>query len=175
MATIDLRINALAQLYDAMDPAPFHDKALDPRAEDYILSCAREFGAHEPVTLRLHGPAELRAHEGEVASAVHAHFRLALEAAERHGRQRLRIGRATLLLGLGVLAACLVLRSLLPEAPGALLEASREGLLILGWVALWRPVEILLFERWESRQERQRLRGLAQAQIAFAAPDDHRP
>lgn len=169
MAVIDIRIHALAQLYDAMDPAPFHDKALDPRAEDYILSCARESAAHEPVTLRLHGPPDLREHAGEIASAVHAHFGLALQAAERHGRQRLRIGRAALLLGLAVLVACLVLRSLVPADPSPALEAIREGLLILGWVALWRPVEILLFERWESRQERQRLRALAQARIELAA------
>ncbi|MCE3001096.1 MAG: hypothetical protein LW860_00155 [Xanthomonadaceae bacterium] len=168
MATIDLRIHSLAQLFDAMDPAPFHDKALDPRAEDWILSCAREFAPHEPVTLRVHGPAPLRDHLGEITTAVHAHFQLLLEAADRHGRQRLRIGRDTLLIGLAVLAACLLLRSLVPAGDAAPVEALREGLLILGWVALWLPVEILLFERWESRQERQRLAALARAEVGFA-------
>jgi hypothetical protein len=169
MAVIDIRLHTLAQLYDAMDPAPFHDKALDPRAEDYILSCARESAAHEPVTLRVHGPPELREHAGEIASAVHAHFGLALQAAERHGRQRVRTGRGALVLGLVVLVTSLVLRSLLPDYESTALDAIREGLLILGWVALWRPVEILLFERWESRQELQRLRALAQARIELAA------
>jgi hypothetical protein len=169
MAVIDIRIHTLAQLYDAMDPAPFHDKALDPRAEDYILSCARESAAHEPVTLRVHGPPDLREHASEIASAVHAHFGLALQSAERHGRQRVRTGRGALVLGLVVLVTSLVLRSLLPDDPSTALDAVREGLLILGWVALWRPVEILLFERWESRQELQRLRALAQARIELAA------
>jgi hypothetical protein len=168
MAVIDIRIHTLAQLFDAMDPAPFHDKALDPRAEDYILSSARESAPHEAMTLRVHGPPELREHAGEIAAAVHAHFNLALQAAERHGRQRMRTGRMTLVLGLVVLIACLVLRSLLPVDPAPALDAVGEGLLILGWVALWRPVEILLFERWESRQERQHLRALAQARIEFA-------
>lgn len=167
MATIDLRIHSLAQLYDAMDPAPFHDKALDPRAEDWILSCAREHAAHEDLVLRVHGPEALRAHLPEVTAAVHAHFGLLLQTAERHGRQRLRVGRATLLLGLAVLVACLLLRTLVPATDSAFVEALREGLLILGWVALWRPVEILLFERWESRQERQRLRALARAPVVF--------
>jgi hypothetical protein len=168
MATIDLRIHSLAQLYDAMDPAPFHDKALDPRAEDWILSCAREHAAHEELVLRVHGPEALRAHLPEVTAAVHAHFALLLETAERHGRQRLRVGRTTLLLGLAVLVACLLLRTVVPATDSAVMEAVREGLLILGWVALWRPVEILLFERWESRQERQRLRALARAGVVFA-------
>jgi hypothetical protein len=172
MATIDLRIHSLAQLYDAMDPAPFHDKALDPRAEDWILSCAREHAAHEALVLRIHGPEALRAHLPEVTAAVHAHFDLMLQTAERHGRQRLRVGRATLVLGLAVLAGCLLLRAVVPATGSALVEAVREGLLILGWVALWRPVEILLFERWESRQERQRLRALVRAQVVFEPAAD---
>jgi hypothetical protein len=172
MALIDIRIHTLAQLFDAMDPAPFHDKALDPRAEDYILSSACESAPHEPVTLRVHGPAELREHAGEIGAAVHAHFNLALQAAERHGRQRMRIGRMTLVLGLAVLIACLVLRSVLPADPSPAWEAVGEGLLILGWVALWRPVEILLFERWESRQERQHLRALARAAVVFEPVGD---
>jgi uncharacterized membrane protein YgdD (TMEM256/DUF423 family) len=171
MALINIRLHTLAQLFDAMDPAPFHDKALDPRAEDYILSCARESAPHEPVTLRVHAPEALQAHAAEIDSAVHAHFALSLQAAERHGRQRTRIGRMTLVLGLMVLIATLVLRSLLPADPSPAWEAVGEGLLILGWVALWRPVEILLFERWESRQERQHLRALARARIEFATAD----
>ncbi len=168
MGVIDIRIHSLAQLFDAMDPAPFHDKALDPAAEAYILSCAGDLGAHEPVTLRIHGPESLREHAAEIASAIHTHFRLALESAVRHGRQRGRIGRTALALGIAVLVACLVLRSLIPPHSTAILGAAEEGLLILGWVALWRPVEILLFERWESRKERQHLLMLSNASIELA-------
>ena len=171
MPDIDIRIRSLAQLYDAMDPAPFHDKALDPRAEAYILSCACEHAPNEPFKLRVFGPPALHEHAAEIASAVHAHFHLALLAAERHARQRMRTGRATLMLGLAVLGACLLLRGLLPQEPLAAMDAVREGLLILGWVAMWRPVEILLFERWESRQDRQRLKALAHMQVELLPAD----
>lgn len=169
MAVIDIRIRSLAQLFDAMDPAPFHDKALDPAAEEYILSCARDQGAHEPVTLRLHAPESLRAHASEISSAIRTHFRLSLESAVRLGRQRARVGHTTLTLGIAVLVVCLVLRSLIPPHSTAILGAVEEGLLILGWVALWRPVEILLFERWENRKERQHLLMLSNASVEFAA------
>ena len=36
-----------------------------------------------------------------------------------------------------------------------------EGLLILGWVALWRPLDILLFDRFEMRASIKTLRRLA--------------
>lgn len=165
MGTIELRIESLAQLFDSLDPAPFHDKALDAKAESYILSSAGEHAPNEPLRLVLHGPPGLAEHREHIVTAVHAHFALLLQAAGRHAKQRMRIGRATLLLGVAVLSACLLLRSLLPIADSTGWEAVREGLLILGWVALWRPVEILLFERWESRQERQRLRRLSTAEV----------
>jgi hypothetical protein len=169
MGTIELRIESLAQLFDSLDPAPFHDKALDRSAERYILSSAGEHTSGEPLKLVLHGPPGLADHRDHIASAVHAHFALLLEAAERHNRQRMRIGRTALLLGVTVLGVSLLLRSLLPDDARAWWDAVREGLLILGWVALWRPVEILLFERFENLQERQRLRALATAGVVFGS------
>lgn len=43
-----------------------------------------------------------------------------------------------------------------------------EGLLILSWVVLWRPAELLLFERWESRHERQVLERLSNIPVVFS-------
>jgi len=40
-----------------------------------------------------------------------------------------------------------------------------EGLLILGWVALWRPLEIFLYEWWPLRRRMNVLRQLAQAPV----------
>ena len=169
MATIELRIETLAQLFDSLDPAPFHDKALDASAESYILSSAGEHSPSEPLTLVLHGPPGLADHRNHIASAVHAHFALSLQSAERHNRLRMRAGRTALLLGMTVLGVSLLLRSLLPDDARAWWEAVRQGLLILGWVALWRPVEILLFERFENLQERQRLRRLATVDVVFGS------
>ena len=60
------------------------------------------------------------------------------------------------------------LRSLLREIEGrALVQGIEEGLLILGWVAMWRPVEILLFEHWESHQDHAMLQRLASIPIEF--------
>jgi hypothetical protein len=55
----------------------------------------------------------------------------------------------------------------------------REGLTILGWVAMWRPVEIFLYEWWpilEQQRTCERIAGLdievrpeAQARAAISA------
>jgi hypothetical protein len=44
-----------------------------------------------------------------------------------------------------------------------------EGLIILGWVALWRPMEIFLYEWWPIRRERRACRRLAEANVIFPA------
>ena len=55
--------------------------------------------------------------------------------------------------GLAVLGTTLLVRALLGN-PGnsQVLTAISEGLLIVGWVAMWRPIEVLLFERVENHQ-----------------------
>ena len=45
------------------------------------------------------------------------------------------------------LAVCNVFRLLLPDE-GVSTKTLSEGLLIVGWVAMWKPLEILLYEWW---------------------------
>ena len=47
-------------------------------------------------------------------------------------------------------------------------EVLSEGLLILAWVALWRPIETIGFDSWEHRQERGILQRLAAIPVRFA-------
>ena len=43
---IEIRLRELRQLFNTLDPAPFHEKDLDPAAEEYVVSAMREIGAH---------------------------------------------------------------------------------------------------------------------------------
>lgn len=167
MARIEMRVRDLAQFFDSFDPAPNPEQALDPRAEAWLLDCAGESPADAPLELRIHVPRTLAAHREAIVAAIHAHFRLAHAASERHLRRRMAVGRRALLIGLAVLAACLLLRSALAASmPWA--EAASEGLLILGWVVLWRPLDVLLFERWEIRHQHALLERMARVPIEFA-------
>jgi hypothetical protein len=67
-----------------------------------------------------------------------------------------------------VLAVSLLLRQMLADWHGPLSEVLIEGLLVLGWVALWRPIEVLLFERQEARQKRLLLATLARIEVVWA-------
>lgn len=169
MAEIDLRLQHLEQVFDTFDPAPFPAKALDRRVEAYLLEGAGEHGHREPLQVVLHGPPALAPHREDIATAIHAHFDLAHRQAERRHRRRRRVGRIAMLAGTLTLAAVLTLRHWLAVVPAPFGEVLSEGLLILAWVALWRPFESIGFDSWESRQERGILRRLAAVPVRFVA------
>lgn len=176
MATIEIRIRSLTQLFDALDPAPLQERALDRNAESYILGCAGRHRPTEPLRLVVHFPESLRAHAADATEAIHEHFRRTHAQGERNFRRRMRIGGFALAIALAVLAGSLGLRSLLSNVDGRpLVQGLEEGLLILGWVAMWRPVEILLFEHWESHLDHAMLERLASIPIEFVFQPDASP
>jgi hypothetical protein len=168
VGTIEIRIHSLAELFDPLDPSPFHQRALDRGAESYILACAGDHPAREPLRLLVHHPESLHAHGVEMADGIHGHFRRAHARGERQFRRRMRIGAISLGAGLIILAASARLRNLLGDVEGrGLAVGLAEGLLILGWVAMWRPIEILLYEHWESHLDHAVLDRLASIPVEF--------
>lgn len=167
MAIIDIHLGSLSQLFDSLDPAPFHDKALDREAEAYLIESVDEFPPRVPLQLAVHGPESLRASLPEIQVAVHTHFRRALAHAEWKLRRKMRIGRITLVIGLLVLAVTLIARHLLHSIGTGSADVIGEGLLIVGWVGLWRPAELLLFERLEGSSERTVLKRLTEIPVEF--------
>lgn len=173
MATIGIRIGSLNELLDARDPAPLPERAMDLRAESYILGRATQCRRAKALGLRVYAPESLRPYASSATDAVHEHFHRAHTLGERNFRRRLRIGGVTLAIALGILGGSIWLRSLLSNsASQALAQGLGEGLLILGWVAMWRPVEILLFEHWESHLDHVILERLASIPVDFVFQPD---
>lgn len=170
MHAIDLRLSHPDQLFDSLDPSPFHDKALDRDAEAYLIECAGELPPRVPFTLRLHGPAEVAGALEAITIGIHRHFALAHTQAQRRHRRRARVARAAILFGLFGLGAALLLRALVADWGGTLGDVLAEGLLILAWVALWRPAEMLIFDSWEQREELRLLRELGRVPVQLAPP-----
>lgn len=173
IGTIGLHICSLAQMFDVLDPAPLRERALEPNAETYILACAETYRPTAPLRMLLHLPESLRVHATDATNAVHGHFRRTHAQGERDFRRRIRIGGFIFAVALAALAVSVVLRSLLSSVEERLLvQGLDEGLLILGWVMMWRPIDILLFEHWESHLDHARLKRLASIPIEFVFHPD---
>jgi hypothetical protein len=167
MAAIEIRIQRIEQLFDSLDPSPFREKSLDRDFEAYLRDCAGEHSSGEGLHLVLHAPESLRDRAGDIESAIRAHFAFLLDLSERRARGRRRRYRGVVLVGFIVLAGSLLLRQLIEGFAGSAGEIAAEGLLVLGWVALWRPIEALLFDRHEAREERGQLQRLAAIPVTW--------
>ena len=152
---IEIELESVNQLFNSFDPSPFHLKDLDDDAEAWIVGAARDFPLSAPLKLVLHLPAKEidRAEAAGPARALASYFGDRLESTRRDLRYLFRTGRIALLIGLAFLAACLALRALAQTMlHGPLETLLTEGLLIIGWVAMWRPVEIFLYDWWPLRR-----------------------
>ena len=81
-------------------------------------------------------------------TAVHNYFTYRANLNRLEFRHLLKQGRTSLIIGLALLAACTLTSQLLRRQAGTLPIVLREGLIIAGWVAMWRPMEIFLYEWW---------------------------
>ena len=76
-------------------------------------------------------------------------------AARRTLRELFRRGRISLAIGLAFLTSFIVVGDWVAGffAESRLGQVFREGLLIGGWVAMWRPIEVFLYDWWPIRAE----------------------
>jgi hypothetical protein len=164
---IELHLNELSQLFNSMDPTPFHHKDLDRDAEDFIESWALESPQASRFHITVHlaqmppdDPTEL------VTEAIHNYFTFKAEQSRRAVTILLREGRIILLIGVAFLSTCLVVADLLtPLAEGTFLRILREGLTIGGWVAMWRPMQVFLYEWWPLLRRSRIYRNLGRAHV----------
>ncbi|MBP5996314.1 MAG: hypothetical protein KA535_00035 [Azonexus sp.] len=165
---IEIRIKSIEQLFNSLDPAPFRERELDREAERHIVSYAREATADQPLNLVIYLPATPEpALAKEVEAAIGHHF--ALQAREREAElgELRRLGRKGLAVGLLVMLfatlAGVALTNAFPDS--RFIETIEHSLIIFGWVALWRPIEILLYDRWPLIRARKLFQRLATAPV----------
>src|SRR5688572_17888927 len=160
---IELSVREIRQLFHSFDPSPFYDRDLDDDAAAFIIDSARAKPGDAALSLRVHveQPPQHADPASVVEQAVHAHFaRLADHRSLTLNRLFAR-GRASLGIGLLFLAAMLLLAEAVSRIQSPFAPLLRESLMIAGWVAMWRPMEIFLYDWWPIRADRRLYRRLA--------------
>jgi len=147
---ISLKLRDKNQLFNSMDPSPFIEKDLDDDAEEFIVSWAQEFSPNAPIKLRIYLDQSSAEDSKElIRTAVHNHFAHRAKITDLEFNRLLKQGRTSLVIGLVFLAACLLLsKILLGNKSGTWAAVVRESLTIAGWVAMWRPMQIYLYDWW---------------------------
>jgi hypothetical protein len=178
-SVIKVRVPDVSRLFNAIDPSPFRDKDIDPAAEQFIVSWAKELPRTLPLTLIVHvdQPAPSRDEAGLLGDAIHEFFRQRAIAFRQRLRMLFRTGRISLLIGLAFLVSSIVVADVVAAwmSGSHVAEIVREGVSIGGWVAMWRPLEIFLYDWWPIREEARLADRLAVMPVHIRYRDEAKP
>jgi hypothetical protein len=171
---LQLYLRETAQLFNSMDPAPFRERDLDPNAEAYIVDWAREAPARAPLALAIRlGRTPATADDAAtLADAVHEYFRQRALATRARLRWLFRVGRISLLIGLGFVGLTVIVG----EYIASIVDTASYGRMIVdalvigAWVALWRPMEIFLYDWWPIRAEARLYERLSRIDVQVTGP-----
>ncbi len=137
------------------------------------MGWARELPRKAGFAIRIFIPREAAsaAEIDALRSAMSAHFVYRARRTRSDMRELLAIAQVSLVIGLAVLGVCMVIRHFLREAAPVSPVAGffAEGVVIVGWVANWRPIEILLYEWWPLARRRDLFERLAAAPVDVVA------
>jgi len=169
---IEIKVREIGRLFHALDPLPFRERDLDSAVEDYVVGWARELPGDQSIEIIVHLPREEadRDEAGEIADAIHNYFAYRSQVTQSELKELFRIGRASVLIGVTVLATCFLLGGI----ADVLVGQSRfgrfinESLVIVGWVANWRPIQIFLYDWWPLARRRALFDRLATARVRVA-------
>ena len=167
MHCVDVRLNTIDQLFDNRDPAAFRERDLDPDLVEYLFAAGEDLSSlgRFKVVVWVAQPCSAE----EIETGYRAHFDYEIERLERRRRRLRRTGQVALLLGVTLLVILLSVAELFDEHASRLTRVVREGLVILSWVVMWRPVEALIYDWVPIRRERKILLRLRAAAVEVHA------
>ncbi|EJG08147.1 hypothetical protein Metli_2206 [Methanofollis liminatans DSM 4140] len=154
---VEMTLSSVAQFFNSFDPAPFYEKELDRDAVDYILAAVSDLPPETPMKIVIYLPPASATGENArmMERAVRAHFTYLVRNGNRQMRLRFREGRINMAIGLLFLFACLSAHQFLtPWTTNGFAAVIRESFIIIGWVALWEPVQFFLYGWHPARRMR---------------------
>jgi len=179
---IEVRVAEIRQLFNSMDPSPFRERDLDPKAEAFIVDWARELRRDAPLALvaRVSRDAPSAEEIGALREGVREYFAHSADVTRARLRQLFRTGRWALLIGLAFVACANLIGDLIANmvAGSHYGRFVHESIVIGAWVALWRPLEIFLYEWWPILGEARlydRLSAMQVQVVGADAPEGLRP
>ena len=155
---IELTLSSIPQLFHTLDPSPFHQKELDPEAERYIVDIVDDFPRETPFRIIVYLPGDLADTKSatEIPQAIRNHFQYRALMQNQAYKERSRYGKFTVIVGLvflaiATLASNAVSMYFVNSIPA---QFGAKALEVAGWVAMWEPVTVHLYQLWPLVKQR---------------------
>ena len=171
---IALDVHNVKQLFATFDPSPFTETSLNTTAAQFIASEAWYAPRRHRfvIALSIRGrPAETE-DAARLEDVLQMHFARLAAGEDQNFRKLIRAGVISLAIGICVLALCTMLSRAVDNSslPDGWREGLRDGISVFGWVANWRPTQILFYDWWPVRRSRNLYRRLATAKVVSGGP-----
>lgn len=168
-----IRVRTYESLYNEFDSSPLLRRDLNGDVENFLVEWAREAprGTEFALTVEVVDPAGMPGSDPSAGEAIRAFFQRSASSSQAELRRLIQRGRISLFVGLAFLALMLAAN----EAFGAAVdrphieEIAETSLIVAGWVALWRPMEIFLYDWWPLLGDRRLYDRLGRMRITFEA------
>lgn len=164
-ASVSVHVRDLSQMFSSLDPSPFWDRDLDPNAAAFIEDEFSDKRTAAAWHLNVHTQ-ENAALAGDLQTAVENYYGRMATATRRELIEHRRMGHIALAVGLAVFLLSMTVRELLLRAMETPPHVLDEGLIILGWIALWKPTEMLAYEWVPLTRKRRFYERLAGVRVA---------
>ena len=170
---VDIKLASIEHVFDNRDPAPFRERDLDPQLVEYLVGAAEDLVSRE--RFRVIFWLDKLCSSGEIELPYRAYFQFEIERLERARRRQRRAGWVTLFLAIISIVVLVSLSEVVARViTGSIGAGLKEGLVISGWVLMWRPIEVLVYDSIPWRRSRRVLRRLLAMPIEVRAGTDAR-
>jgi hypothetical protein len=128
--------------------SPYRKRTLKSDAEEFIIQEAETLSSKGAINMKVHLALSEVKYKDDIAPAIHRHFCYRREQSRKKFKRTLQYGWRMLFIAFGLLAVIFSLTEIaLHLIPGnRFVQFIRESFIILGWVALWRPLDLLLYD-----------------------------
>jgi hypothetical protein len=147
-AEIILKLENVDQMLIVPRDVFYGKRMLNHNVEEFLIEESEKHPYRTAIYLKVYLHPNPLDKSGEIETAIHQHFAYRKNKSLKQLSRTLQLGWRSLLIAILFLSllvsfTLIVIRQM-PE--GGLSIIFREILIILGWVALWRPADLLLYE-----------------------------
>jgi hypothetical protein len=146
-AEIKLQLQNITELLQI--PVSFNSKnTLKSDAEEFIVEEAEALPAKAPINIKVHLSVSSIKYKDDIGPSIQRHFSYRREQSQNEYKRIFKYGWRILFIALSLLAMIFTITEIafyyFPDNKPLLFI--HESFIILSWVALWRPLELLLYE-----------------------------
>ena len=165
-STVSVEVVSVEMMLD-LGNTPFTTPGLHADVASHILEHARHFPVRNNFRINVSVPAKDMVYAEEVQLAIHHHFKTAEIHAARELSEIWRDGRIATMIGLLFMSLLLGTGQLVMSITERESRLITESMTVFGWVSMWRPAELLLYDHWPVRRNRILARQLAKAEVVL--------